>query len=296
VIKRIFKSGAACVLLAAASCAQALSIDLGKAGDYTLLATGTDVHHGQAMYGNLELGSEAYIHGKVGVRNTLNMAHGSIVYGDADFGDLFQNPGASIQGDANTQGAAFWDALYSDLKAASQAAKALGGVNAGYVNSTQTFTSQGALSVFNITGLNLSAGNSLTLKGSASDVFIVNVDYFGFMLGGGAAIILDGVSAENVLFNMHGALNNGHVNVAAGTMKGTYIAPDAYMQLGDGLDLDGVRFLAAGISGNLQTVHGFPDSTPPVVPPTVVSEPSILLLFGMGLLGLGMARTRSKKS
>ena len=190
------------------------------------------------------------------------------------------------------QGAAFGDSLYSDVKSASLAAKALGGVNAGYIGFTQTFTSQGNLSVFNILGLNLSAGNSLTLSGDSDDVFILNVDYYGFMLGGGAAIILDGLNAENVLFNMHGALNNGHVNVTAGSMQGTYISPDAYMQLGDGLDLDGVRFLGAGISGNLQDVYGFtpPDMTPPVV---VVSEPSMLLLIGLGLMGLGAIRRRT---
>lgn len=286
-IKPILQSAAALVFLAA-SYAHALPIDLGKAGDYTLLATGTAVHHGLPLYGNLELGSEAYIHGNVGVRNTLNMAHGAVVFGNADFGGLFQNPGAVIQGDANQQGAAFWDSLYSDLKAASLAAKALGGVSAGYINSTQTFHRQGDLSVFNISGLNLSAGHSLTLKGNADDVFIVNVDYFGFMLGGGAAIVLDGVRAENLLFNMHGALNDGHVNVAAGTMQGTYIAPDAYMQLGDGLHLDGVRFLGAGISGNLQTVQGISGETPPVQLP----EPSALLLLGLGLLGLSWGRRR----
>jgi hypothetical protein len=271
----------------ASSAVFAMPVDLGSAGDYTLLATGTSVWYGQPMYGNLELGSEAEIYGNVGVRNTLNMAHGSVIHGNADFGSLTQNPGASIDGAGSVEDAAFWDALYGDVKNASQAAKALGGVNMGYINSTQTFNRQGDVSVFDIVGLNLSAGNSLTLKGNASDVFIVNVDYFGFMLGGGAAIILDGVAAENVLFNMHGILEAGHVNVAAGIMQGTYIAPDAYMQLGDGLNLNGARFLGAGISGNLQTVHGI---TPPVV--VDVPEPSSVWLLCFGLLSLCVMRRR----
>lgn len=275
----------ACALTSSA--AFALPIDLGNAGNYTLLATGTNVHHGVQDMGSLILGSEAYIHGNVGARELLNMAHGSIVYGDADYGSLTQEPGASIEGDANVQSsAAFWDALYTDVKSASVAAKNLTGTNKGYINSTQTFNTQGDLSVFNILGLSLSAGSKLTLSGDADDVFVINVDYFGFYLGGGAEIALaGGLKAENVLFNVHGAYSAGHVNVAAGTMKGTYIAPDAYMQLGDGLNLDGVRFLGAGISGNLQTVNGF--TPPPVV---TVSEPSVLLLLGLGLLGLGVIR------
>jgi PEP-CTERM motif len=287
VIKQLFKSAVmACALTSSA--VFALPVDLGNAGNYTLLATGTNVHYGIQDMGSLVLGSEAYIYGNVGARDQLNMAHGAIVYGDADYGSLVQQPGSSIAGDANAQAsAAFWNALYADVKSASVAAKNLTGISKGYINSSQTFNTQGDLSVFNILGLSLSAGSQLTLSGDADDMFIVNVDYFGFYLGGGAEIALvGGLKAENVLFNMHGAYNAGHVNVAAGTMKGTYIAPDAYMQLGDGLNLDGVRFLGAGISGNLQTVHGF---TPP---PISVSEPSALLLLGFGLIGLGVMRRR----
>ncbi len=242
-------------------------VNLGKAGSYTLLSHGTTWNE-MPLYGNLELGSEALINGNVGVRHTLNMAHGAVVVGNADFGSLTKNPGATINGAESIQSSNFWDALYNDVKSASQTAKAMTGVNAGYINSTQTFTRQGNVSVFNIIGLNLGSGKSLTLKGNENDVFIINVDYLGFTSSGGASIELDGVSYQNVLFNIHGMLNMGHVNVAAGKMQGTYIAPNGYFQLGDGLELNNVRFLGAGISGNLQFVCGaFPvDPVDPVDP------------------------------
>lgn len=264
----------------------AVPVNLGSAADYTLLATGTDIWYGQAMYGDMGLGSEAYIYGKVGVRNTLNMGQGAVVYGDADVGALKMDGDNRITGTATVQGSGFWDALYSEVKLASQEALALGanGVERGAINASQIFERTSDLSVFNITGLNLGVGNRLTLKGNADDMFIVNVGSDGFMLGAGAAIILDGVSADNVLFNMYGILNAGNMNVAAGEMQGTYISPDAHMQLGDGLIFDNVRFLTAGILGNLQTVYGI---TPPKVD---VPEPSMLLLFGLGLFGLGVMR------
>lgn len=292
-IKQFFQSVAmTCAFAASTALALPIDFDLGKAGNYTLLATGTNVHHGTQDMGSLILGSEAYIYGNVGARELLNMADGAVVYGDADYGSLIQQQGSSIQGHANTQAAsAFWDALYWDLKSASVAAQSLSGISKGYINSSQTFDTQGSLSVFNILGLSLSAGNKLTLNGGADDVFIINVDYFGFYLGGGAEIALaGGLKAENVLFNVFGAYSSGHVNVAAGTMKGTYIAPDAYMQLGDGLDLDGVRFLAAGISGNLQTVQGFRKPEPP----HEVPEPAPFVLLMAGLFLIGLSRRQQK--
>ncbi len=245
------------------------------------------------MYGELILGAEADVYGNVGARGLLSFAPKAEVHGDASYGLLSMGAEAGIDGIATAQGSDFWDALYSDIKSASNTAKAMAGMDAGAVTSTRTLERTDDVSVYNLSTIWLDGG-SLTLKGGVDDVFIINVRD-NFFLGGLAAILLDGVAAENVLFNMYGSIaqGTGHINVAAGTLQGTFIAPDANMQLGDGLtEFSNVRFLGAGMSANLQTLHGItpPDMTPPVI---TVSEPSMLLLIGLGLMGLGAIRRRT---
>jgi hypothetical protein len=288
VLKYLF---AAAALSALSAGAFATPVNLGGAANYTLLATGTPAST-PSSYGDLLLGSDATIYGNVGARNSVGMASGVAIHGTVDYGGSFGRAAGATSGTVTARASSFWDGLYDDLSSASQAALSMenGGANKGAVDHTRSFRSQGSLSVFNISGLALGVGDSLTLSGNAGDQFIINVGANGFHLGGGASIILDGIAADDVLFNMYGKLNDGYTNVADGTLAGNYIAPDGFFTLGDGLRLDNVRFLGAGIQGNLQTVHGIDRAPPP--PVTSVPEPGALGLILLGLTGLGYAYRR----
>jgi choice-of-anchor A domain-containing protein len=279
VIKSLF---VAVALLAIVGTSFATPVDLGQAGDYTLLSTGT-TWYGNPLYGDMILGSAADVHGNVGARGLLNVGASAAINGDAGYGTLIMAPGASISGARNQQDNAFWNGLYHDLRNASSVAlgetadKTYGNV----IASSTIFDSQNG-SVFDIAGLNLGAGDTLTLKGSAADQFIINVGDAGFRLGGNAAIVLDGVSSDNVLFNLYGDYPDANFIAAPGALAGTFIAPDGYFNLGDGLDFsDGARFLGAGMGANLQTIH--PPSRVKDVP-----EPATVPLIVLGLICLGL--------
>lgn len=279
-MKYLFASMA---LLAVSYASFATPVDLGGAGSYTLLATGTP-WYGSSLHGNMNLGSGAEIYGNVGARGPLMLSPAVTIHGDADYGDLIWNEqSASITG-VRTQQETGWDNLYNDLKSASQKAKALGSGGLGLVDSSTVFHSQGNVSVFDISGLTLGEDGSLTLEGSATDQFIINIGSSGVSLDTGASINLDGVLAENVLFNMY---TNAGLSAENSTLAGSFIAPDGYFQLGDGLDLSGgARFLGSGMTANLQQMPGF-TSRPE---PSSIPEPAALgmMCFGLVLLGGGL--------
>ena len=280
-LKQLFTCSAALTLLLGASNLQAGPIDLGDAENYTLLSVGTPWTSNSG--GTLVLGSAAEIYGNVGARNYLGFSAAVSIHGDVDGGALVAAPDAQIDGSYNTLDSSYWDGLYADLTQASAQAAAMAGSSFGSILDSMLFSAYGGLSVFNINGdLNLDTGESLVLKGSASDQFIINVSQ-NFMLGSGASILLDGVSADNVLFNFTGGGGFQAAVIGGANFSGTYLAPNMDWIIGDGATMNSTRVLVSGIQGNLQTVHGIT---------TEVPEPSALLLLGVGLLGLGALRSR----
>lgn len=96
-----------------------------------------------------------------------------------------------------------------------------------------TLVGSGGLNVFQINGdLALSQYTSLTLSGSASDVFVFNIT--GQVNLSRADIILNGVSPSAVLFNLLGTgqkvLSTGHSNT-----QGVFLAVDGAIQIDGGV-------------------------------------------------------------
>ena len=204
-MKLINKTFAILGLLAAATFGHAVPVDLGSASEYTLLGAGPGA---SSTSGLMQLGSKAIIHGNVGGRGFIGLSSGVEIHGDLNGGFVSAAPDATVFGDTNVRSNSYWDGIYNDLVSASDTARSYGGTSLSTINSTTVLNGQGGLSVFDINGsILLEAGESLTISGSASDTFIINVSER-LHLGSLAAILLDGVEADNVLFNFYGEGND----------------------------------------------------------------------------------------
>lgn len=289
-IRHSLAAVAALALLALPCASFAMPVDLGNAGNYTLLATGANPN------GVLTLGSNADVYGNVGAQYFLAMSPGVTIHGNADYGFLNAAPTTTITGTSTQRtSAAFWTALQNDLNTASTTASSMTpDKTLGNITSSQTFTRYGSTSVYDLSGLNLNGG-SLTLHGNSTDQFVINVGSSGFSMGGGASIILDGIDPGNVLFNVTG--NNTNFNVGAASLQGTFLGVDTNvrMTLGDGLTLNGARFLSNGITANLQTICGIGQTQPPCAPPVPVPEPSGLPLLALGAALIGYLGYRRRR-
>lgn len=275
-------------LTAISSVATAGPIDLGDAGDYTMLAVGTATT-GQAG-GNLTLGAEAEIFGNVGARKYLAMGSGVKVHGDANGGYINAGPSVVIDGNRNELSESTWLGLYNDIANASAEAAALSGRDYSSVTTTTIFEAYDTTSVFNIDGeLLLSSGEALTLSGNTDSMAIVNING-NFKLGSGASVLLDGFQADNVLFNFTGDGKTTLVDFGGSALSGTFIGADIFFSMGDGAILEDARFLTGGSIANVQVVK--PSEA---VTPTAVPAPASILLMLMGLVGLTLARRKTAK-
>lgn len=271
-------------LMAMSSFASAGPINLGAADDYTMLAVGTP-WTGRSG-GFLQLGSEAEIYGNVGARGEVQLAAGAIIHGDVDGGHVTIGAGASIDGSQNKLSDTTWLGLYKDISNASAEAAALSGRDYGNITETALFEAYDSVSVFNIDGeLSLASDEMLTLSGDADDMFVVNISE-GLMLGSGAKILLDGLSADNVLFNFTGGNYIEYVAFGGSELSGTFIGADMFFQMGDGAILNNTRFLMGGTIANVQVVK-------PGEPPVSIPTPASAFLMLFALLGLTLARRKS---
>ena len=225
----------AALVIASAISLQASAIDLGPAGNYSILG-----FNGANVTINLSSGP-LMINGSVGVGNssTLNFSSGTI-NGNVDLAataTLNKSGGTTfIMGDTNKP------VDFSPINTAVNNAVSL-------LNSlapTQTFSSgiqnpttitgnggQNVISVGGNNGVHLSGG-ALTISGGSSDTFIFQITSGNFALSGDTNIVLTGgVTPNHVFWDIQGS--GGQVQTSGNSnTAGIFLAPSEVIQINGG--------------------------------------------------------------
>lgn len=244
-------------------------IDLGEAGPadhnwaiFTLGSSNTpsDLSNGAQIVGDVALAGSSKI----------NIGGGSQVVGSVfkkTTGSVNISNGGQVTGGIQSSGA--YNSMLSqgaaDAVAASNAAFALS-ASAGYpttINANQSLTLNGSGTVvLKLTDFLISGGGTLTLQGTASTTFVINVSRNFSINNGGSVKLAGGLSWDNVLFNVRGS--GSTVTLAGGSqiMSGILLAANRTVSLENSAQFQG-EIIAdrVTLSGGAQVIR------PPVVSP-----------------------------
>ena len=133
--------------------------------------------------------------------------------------------------------------LVSDAQFTASGAAALScSQSFGKLNSTRTITGNGNLNVLCIQEINLSGGKVITLRGTISDIFILNISGKFVLSGGSKVQVAGGLLPRNVLYNVLGdgdavtlTGGSGGINCCDAVVDGSILALARPISLNPGL-------------------------------------------------------------
>jgi choice-of-anchor A domain-containing protein len=265
--------------LAAAPGARASVVNLGQAGQFTLLALGGSIDDSGPIGPQ---GNPFNINGPVGVVTAGQkfQASGSVrysgpVYLHSGVGFNSSAPGVPQPTMSNAVDNMLTQAAHDAFAASSFASGLAATATYGTINSDLTISeANNGHYVFNIDTISFSGGKALTLNGTKNSTFLLNVAS-GITLSPGSILLTGGLSADNVLINYTGTKDvqfSGGGN--SSQVFGTILAPNATVGLHPG-------FVAGAIIANAITMSSGAD----VVPVPEVTPSSVIF----GFLGLIVA-------
>src|SRR6202140_1323824 len=287
------------VLLAfALPSAQATEVNIGlNASQYVVLYEGIGGHNLQitnvTIDGNIGVGGT----GKVQDSGPSTIA-GRLDFSAANTGQFSNNNGSNVGPTSVNYSVAAVTSALNDVAELNSDLAGLGNTLA--LNGTQTVNeSAGKLEtidgvtyrVFNVSSYSSGDGKTLTINGDGSGNPVVFNFGFGSNVNLGGDVTLNGLNADQVLFNFTTSgkdvkLNNNASSFPTLAFQGIILAPNDVLSVTNS-NLDGRVF--GGDSNAMQIVSGGTIKAPAAPP-----EPAALTLLGAGILAVGTFLRRRK--
>jgi hypothetical protein len=252
---------------------------LGAAGGYAVFALNsfTLSGGGGAITGNVAVGQSASTSSPGTITGTvfLNSAEGAKYNGNIVPSGGTKNVDLSAAITAAQNAPAQYNALTATQ------------TFSGGLSNNSSITGNGGVNVIDVNGIDLTNG-TLTLNGGANDIFIIN-DTGDFKFSN-SDMVLNGVSASHILFNVSG---NTAIAITGGgpvNFYGTILDPFGDVQVHD-------KNLTGEIIGKtVEDTSGFDVTNTPFTPPSNVPEPATYSTAVGALVIIGALGWRRRRS
>lgn len=273
------------MLLVISGEAQATMIpDLGAAGNFAVLGlAGTETITNSLVTIN---GNEGAVQGGSIANNAPSTVNGNVY---VDQNSQYSGPG-SLKGSLIAQpsmgSSGAVQSAVNDLIA--QINGYTFGSSLGNINTATILNASGTLTLDSIGAINLNNAN-LTLNGASNQYFVIKSSGDLSLVGTAALQLTGGITPDHVIYYFTGS--SGSFNTKVGdTMDGIFLAPDYTMSLdgifnGELISGENISLLSGAVVNQVSSTSSI-SATP---------EPSTWLLFGTGILLMGVMAARKQK-